>query len=929
MTFSKTLLSLAVCLSLTACGEKSFDEHMQAAKQANEKSDTRAASIELKNAIRKAPDNAKARFLLGQLYFNAGQLASAEKELSKAFELDSNKSDYLDLLIRAYYLNNSYPQIIELSQTNNNKLISYYSALINLSEGKADEAKIIFETLSKSDKNESIKNLATAYLEINQQQFDQAVASVEKVLSKDKNNLEALLLKGKLGTSPAKAQLAIDAYSTLIELMPQHHMFALFLASAYVNAEQFDKAEPYINNLLKVSPNNPFTNQLKAKSAFNANNYEAAKQHSEKAIQGKLDSIVTRLIAGFSNYKINKYEQAYKHLSKISDKIPTEHLAKKVLIDLQLKLGYQDEALSNINSLSNISKADASLLTGASEQLFLSGKEDEAKELLESAIKLDSKDAKEIAKQGLLQLKLEQDDAAIASLEKALKLDPSLDIAEQALAASYVENEQFELAKALAEKWAKSADTQSKVESYLLESAIYHKQKNLEQAKTYLEKALKLNDKTVIASYKLGLYAQAEKKAEPAFNYFSQTLTNSPSYKNAWQKLVQLSQEYPELYDKTYAFINDEIDRAEKKRATEKASENKAEDLAQQALAYFYIAHKKYQEAISALKVLKDGSAKPQAVDSSLGDLYQRIRDWDNSIKHYQAALNVAPDDLALSYKLLTTYEMAGKIGLAHKEVNKILRKNKDNLGFVLLKVYYQSLLNEEPNALSMKQLGDNEKTSQNWLYHRTVANLAYKKQDFKKANKHNKIAYQSKKSAINAINLARSESKLNGVKASIAVLKSHSETDNNPMLKTMLADAYLTDKQLKNAESLYEELVKINKKNVIVLNNLAYIKLQAKDTKPALEYSKKAIEIAPQSPAVMDTYAQALLLNKQTEEALKYFDQALAIIPKNIEINANKAKALIANNKAAEAKTLLKGLDLSEANKEEKKQVSELLKSL
>ena len=39
-----------------------------------------------------------------------------------------------------------------------------------------------------------------------------------------------------------------------------------------------------------------------------------------------------------------------------------------------------EKDLNNINSLSNISQADASLLTGASEQLFLSGKEKEAKD---------------------------------------------------------------------------------------------------------------------------------------------------------------------------------------------------------------------------------------------------------------------------------------------------------------------------------------------------------------------------------------------------------------------------------------------------------------------------------------------------------------------------------------------------------------------
>jgi tetratricopeptide (TPR) repeat protein len=73
---------------LAACGKTESTASLLAeAKQFQAKGDSKAAVIQLKNAIGKSPDNADARLALGELYGSTGDPVSAEKELRKAKEL--------------------------------------------------------------------------------------------------------------------------------------------------------------------------------------------------------------------------------------------------------------------------------------------------------------------------------------------------------------------------------------------------------------------------------------------------------------------------------------------------------------------------------------------------------------------------------------------------------------------------------------------------------------------------------------------------------------------------------------------------------------------------------------------------------------------------------------------------------------------------
>ena len=119
MGFRTLLACLIVTFCVTSCSAALTDEEYVARAQDyldNNKPD--AASIELKNALLKNPNNATARWLLGKLQLEFGNLAQAEKELVKARELGVAEGAILPLLAQTLLEQNKLDEVLEIKMNN-------------------------------------------------------------------------------------------------------------------------------------------------------------------------------------------------------------------------------------------------------------------------------------------------------------------------------------------------------------------------------------------------------------------------------------------------------------------------------------------------------------------------------------------------------------------------------------------------------------------------------------------------------------------------------------------------------------------------------------------------------------------------------------------------------------------------------------------
>ena len=73
------VLLVALFGLVSGCSRDLTDkQYIERAKQAQDKGDLRASIIDLKNALRRNPDNTEGRWMLGNIYVDVGKGAEAE-----------------------------------------------------------------------------------------------------------------------------------------------------------------------------------------------------------------------------------------------------------------------------------------------------------------------------------------------------------------------------------------------------------------------------------------------------------------------------------------------------------------------------------------------------------------------------------------------------------------------------------------------------------------------------------------------------------------------------------------------------------------------------------------------------------------------------------------------------------------------------------
>jgi len=925
---NKLPLAVSVALTLSACSPSmTTQEYLTQAQAFAEKYDHNSAIIALKNAVRLEVKNPKVRFALGTAYLAQGDYLSAEKELEKAEKLGSSDELLLTNLMQTKLKLNKFEYVYKIAEQNSDYpeadqvIILTYAGIASIHQNKPEQAKTYIEKAVSISEESIYGQIGKAYLSHSGNKYQDGLSTVNELLTSKPDFAEALLLKGYLLQAAEKFSEAAKTFEEYAQLRPKDITSRFFIAQNFVFAQNFEAAEPQVDLLLRISEHHPLANQLKAEIEYSKQNYEVAKEYAVISFQQDESFNLSRIIAGMSAYKMGDLEQSYQYLISVKELLPPQHLVRKLIIDIQLKLGYDTEAVAELKSLADLDIADSAMLTMASNKMLASGNREAALELLQSSLALDTSNPREIAKQGVTQLRLNQADKGIEILERALKLDPELSFAEQGLAVGYLANDQFNEALAIAKKWQANEDNQ--VQGYLLESMVLDKQQKIPEAKVLLNKVLVLKSDTVPALYKLATYAHAEKNIEQAYSYYTQVLKLQPQHIRAminFTRLVRSTiQDNNELFNKTVSFYQAE---------STVSPENNYFKL---GLAYIYKLKNNFEVSLELLQDIAQSKFPLQGIEIVLGDTYKAKGDWQSAISQFQKFVDANPKHLATSHKLFGLLERTQQLDKALIQVNKSLTQFPSNAGLLLLKSFYQSKLKVAPSQNDLAKIEANEAASNHWLLDQTLGNFAYNRKDFDASAKYYASAYTKKNNDENVMNWSKSVFLKGDENQALAILEKHikdlGESKVASAVKIMLAGAYMNFNDLPKAKTLYESTLKAQPQNIIALNNLSYIELQQNNAKQSLNYAEQAVALVKNNAYIIDTYAQALVANKQLTLALAQYDNAISLDKNNTELRINKAEALVLNHQYDVAKSLL--LSLKTGSESEQSRIKQLLNQL
>ena len=921
----RLLFALMLATPLAGCFDVSPEQRIAVARQALQKSDTKAAIIELKSALQKVPGSADARLLLGQAFLAAGQWPNCETELRKAMQLGAPADQVLPDLARALVKQGKFQEVVKLAipgagvASQSLAAIQAEKANAYLGLSQPAQAAAMVEQGEKAlaavggNSYSNDLQLAKVRIALVNQQAAQATALLDTALQHDAKSVAALYMKARMLLGAGKTAEALTIYRRILATKPDEVASNLAIYDIQLRGNDMAAAEAALQAAEKTAPNNPMVRYARG-------NLELRRGHLEKASSVLLDvlrvapnHLPSVLAYARASYGLGHYDQSMKNAGIVLGAAPDNLIAAKILAGSQLKVGEFKAALNTLAPLLAKHPDDVKLLALGGEAYLQAKDYNKAMSYLDKAAELDPESAAIKTSQAANHLAAGNTSEAMTDLESAARLSEKPGQVDVALVMLHMKDKQYDRALQAIANLEKKLPS-NPVTHNLRAAALLGKQ-DLAGARKELERALALQPGFLPAAINLARMDVQNHQPDAARRRFESVLAVDKNNVNAMLALADLATVGKKE--------NDAVAWLEKAaKADPKAL------LAYAGLIRHDLARKNNAQALARARQASNANPESLPAMDLLGATQLDIGDKDAAIRTYTRMAQLAPQS-PQAYRLLAAAQIASKqLGAARESLQTALRLKPDFL--------------EAKDALMRLDLADNQPDGALGIAHQIQGQqprspLGFDREaDIQSSQKHYPQAIKAYKQALDRGAPTASLIKLLGTMSAsgdrqgadrflAAWVKQY---PNDHAARSYAAGLYLLGGRDKEAIAQYEALKRFNPDDPSVLNNLAILYQREMDSR-ALATAEQALKLAPENAAVLDTLGWILVEQGQFKSGLDLLEKAVTKAPKAGSTQYHLALALARSGNKVEAKRRLNQLASSGLRFPELEAAREILKSL
>ncbi len=887
---------------LPACtDQKNAQALISEAKAYQQKGETKAAIIQLKNALRESPDNVEARSLLGGFYIATGDAQSAESEIRKALSLGGKPAQLLPVLGQVLLLQGEYQKVLDqVILPSEPKPTAQYFAVRGQAYaalGNNAEAKRAFTSALDDAPNTPDALMGLAKLALAEGDADSAQKFVDQATSSNPKDSRLSIFKGDVLLSVGKQDDAMLAYTKAVELNPSNISGYIAKANLLTSTGKFAAAKNELANARKQDPKALSISYSEAILEFRQGKLPAALASVQQVLKTAPDHMPSILLAGAIQSALGSTQQAEQHFKKYLERNPGNAYASRLLTTTLLKNGDSQQALKTLMPLLEAGTNDPQLLALAGEAYMQTRDFSKASEYFEKASVVAPNVAGLKMSLGMSRLAQGDDARGIAELEQAADLDPKSMSASVVLIMAHMQRSEFDQALAAVNKLEKAQPANPLLLN--LKGGVLLAKKDIEGAKTSFQKAVTLDPhyfpamanlakmdlfekKTDAAKKRLQSFSEANKENTEAMLMLSDLALSQGKNDEALDWLEQANRKKPEELKPALALTSSYLRMGEVSKAFDLAQKTQVthpDNLeALDLLGKTQIASKNLETALQTYKRLATLAPKSTLAQLRLASVHVAMGDVDSATTALNAALLINPNDLDAQLGLATLAVRKKDFETALSIAAQIQSKgNKKATGFLL-----------EGDVLTAQQKPD-------------LALVAYKQ------------AFAHDKNSMTVIKLheamVRAGKEKEGQENLVRWVK---QNPKDLALRSYLGMIYLRDRRAQPATEQFEAVIVAQPKNPVALNNLALAYQMQKDPR-ATEFAERAYAIAPDNAAILDTLGWLLLELGDANRAVTLLEKAVRLTPEQAEVRFHYAQALLKTGDKVQAR---KELETVAANK-------------
>lgn len=897
------VLSLAITTGCDPTSSLTAEEHIQRAKDFEGKNETKAATIELKNAAEKSPDNAEVRLLLGQLYVQSGQGEAAEKELLRARELGIRSETILPLLGTALIQQNAFQKVLDdihpqpdFSNLNLSRIQSLRAdALIGL--GKVEAGCALYKDANAIDTNNLIAYHGLAACAWIADKRDEAVQWLDKALAMSPNDAVTLRLLGQRSIESGKFDQAIDYFKRSIASSPSAIATHTQLGILYLMQNRADLARTEAKNIRAILPKHPDADYLDAFALYQGKNNAEALSLIQQALKISSNTPAYLMLQGTILLDQGSLGQAQQAFARVLQQQPGHLAARKLQALAALRIGQPQvsEKLLQPILLSSLQDIGTYTLAGKAElaqgQWLQAEKHQRAvlaREPDNTSVLIDL--GQSLSNQG----KLEE---ALTLFERARQLDKTSRDIDLLLIRTQLRAGQTAQALKLAQEQIRL--TPKSEDAYLLAARAQLTLKQRDAAMQTLQQALVHKPDALAARAMLSSLLIQDKRLADADKLWRELVELQPENTNAMLALANLAMQARRPQE-AQTWLD---------RAARQAPDSPEIAL---AIASRELSEGKPSNAVNALRTALQVHPERADLLGALGETQLALKDPSNARSNFEKAqqydtrknprwrLGLAMSEFSL-----------GNIKGARGHLEKLLAESPgyypayENLVLVAMRE------NKPAEALDIARRSQKALAGLPGPY-LLEGDILLAQRKWDEANAPLGKAFAMRPSSSTLLKLFRARSRNGEVKSADALLDNWLVKHPDDIeVRLARAELKLSRLDLAAAESDYRTILVTQPKQLDALNNLAFI-LQDKSTGESLAFARRAYDLAPNNANILDTYGW-LLANqgKNLPQGLKLLEKAVATAPQVPAYRLHYARALINAKQRDTARQQLQSLAL------------------
>jgi putative PEP-CTERM system TPR-repeat lipoprotein len=895
--------------------DPSQEAHADAAKSATyvddavkrlQQRDAQAAIIQLKNALREAPDNIEARRLLGEIYLNQGRFPEARKELERAHDRAPSIETTI-LLGRALLGQGEAENALELienastGEPEQDRALTLLraNALLNL-ERPTEAREALAPEIDANPLNIDV-SLADAQISLAERDVDAAKIKVGRALEIDPESVQAWMLDARIKSGEGRYADALASLDKLSELAPGNSGIKVMRAEILIRRAKFDDAEDTVMEVLSRRPDDVAANYLLATVQSNKGELEAADATLRKIADIARDSNEVTLLSGVVKLGMGQHGQAEALLAKYVNATPQNLPVRRLLAGLQLKQGSPRAAIDTLRPVTGTESNDVISLQLKSSAEIQVGNIDSARSALSRLVDLGK--APSAVQAATLLAVLNSRDHQMTTDEVRLDIARVLDRMRNGEG-----EEAFEAAKALADQYPENPFALNLFGMTHLVNGGDEK-----AARELFERAIEIDPTYLDAHENIDRLDVRAARFDILEERLEARIANGLNPEGSTLSLVRMLVGQ-ERTDEALALL--------RKQATAQPS---SVTLRRALLANAVQQGREDDMAAVAEELLALGDAGDPVGYSAAGDHFFTQGDYEAAVFAYTKLNQAKPDSPALLLALAQAQYRADDLDAARASLTHLRKIQPDNYVANNSLVDLDIKLGKLDDALAfteeVKQVapGQAAQLTSKILMEKNEGGqaLAILEQALAETPSPsiNKALFQLRNK------LGLDQEAIQGLKSWIATRPDDVEALD------LLGDVHVARQELDIALPYFERAHQLTLNDPVLMNDLSWVRHEL--GRPGAEdLARRAYQIS-QNPAISDTLGWILVQKGETEDGLRLLREAHQGLQDNPDVRFHLAYALDRTGDVESAKELLRGLESWPGPFMERERALELLERL